>query len=228
MVRSTVTGSARRRGQGGWTLIELMVVTAMIALLAGMAMANYQRAVRISQEAVLKENLFRMRDAIDQYYADKNRYPPSLESLVSDGYLRRIPEDPFTRSADTWQAIQSEPDTSNPNAEPGVFDVKSGSDQTSVAGTPYASGEPPPARPTAPAGRRLGGCATPSVRRRIPTTLHALGRHLAGRAVSPTRRAPMPNPASATSERCRPALGRRHALFGVVMPARRPYGTGRR
>ena len=72
MERSTVTGSARRRRQGGWTLIELTVVTAMIALLAGMAMANYQRAIRISQEAVLKENLFRMRDAIDQYYKDRN------------------------------------------------------------------------------------------------------------------------------------------------------------
>lgn len=138
MGRSTVTGSARRRGQGGWTLIELVVVTAMIALLAGMAMANYQRAVRISQEAVLKENLFRMRDAIDQYYADKNRYPSALDALVSDGYLRRIPEDPFTRTADTWVSVQAEPDASNPNAEPGVFDVKSGSDQTSISGTPYS------------------------------------------------------------------------------------------
>jgi general secretion pathway protein G len=138
MGRSIVTGSVRNRRQGGWTLIELMVVTAMIAVLAGMAMANYQRAVRISQEAVLMEDLFRMRDAIDQYYADKNRYPQSLEALVSDGYLRRIPEDPFTRSADTWVAVQSEPDASNPNAEPGVYDVKSGSDQTSISGTPYS------------------------------------------------------------------------------------------
>ncbi|MBL8144033.1 MAG: type II secretion system protein [Acidobacteria bacterium] len=124
--------------QAGWTLIELTVVTAMIALLAGIAMANYQRAVRISQEAVLKENLFRMRDAIDQYYADKNRYPSALDALVSDGYLRRIPEDPFTQSTDSWVPVQSEPDTSNPNAEPGIFDVKSGSDKTSIAGTPYS------------------------------------------------------------------------------------------
>lgn len=133
-----MTGSRRRASQGGWTLIELTVVTAMIALLAGIAMANYQRAVRISQEAVLKENLFRMRDAIDQYYADKNRYPAGLDALVSDGYLRRIPEDPFTQSTDSWVPVQSEPDTSNPNAEPGIFDVKSGSDKTSIAGTPYS------------------------------------------------------------------------------------------
>jgi general secretion pathway protein G len=133
-----VTGSRRGLSQAGWTLIELTVVTAMIALLAGIAMANYQRAVRISQEAVLKENLFRMRDAIDQYYADKNRYPSALDALVSDGYLRRIPEDPFTQSTDSWVPVQSEPDTSNPNAEPGIFDVKSGSDKTSIAGTPYS------------------------------------------------------------------------------------------
>ena len=138
MGRTTVTGSRRGLSQAGWTLIELTVVTAMIALLAGIAMANYQRAVRISQEAVLKENLFRMRDAIDQYYADKNRYPSALDALVSDGYLRRIPEDPFTQSTDSWVPVQSEPDTSNPNAEPGIFDVKSGSDKTSIAGTPYS------------------------------------------------------------------------------------------
>ena len=76
---------------------------------------------------MLKENLFRMRDAIDQYYADKAKYPATLEALVSDGYLRKIPEDPFTRSADTWQIVNAEPDASNPAADLGVFDVKSGS-----------------------------------------------------------------------------------------------------
>ena len=133
-----MTGSRRARRQGGWTLIELTVVTAMIAILAGIAMTNYLRAVRASQEAVLKENLFRMRDAIDQYYADKNRYPSALDALVTDGYLRAIPEDPFTRSTTTWVTVQSELDASNPNAEPGVYDVKSGSELSSIAGTPYA------------------------------------------------------------------------------------------
>ena len=129
---------ARARRHGGWTLIELMVVVSMIVVLAGIAMANYRYAVITTQEAVLKENLFRMRDAIDQYYADKNKYPASLEALVTDGYLRKIPEDPFTRSTETWQAILAEPDPNNPNQEPGVYDVKSGSDRTSQAGTPYA------------------------------------------------------------------------------------------
>lgn len=127
-----------RRAQHGWTLIELMVVTSLIVLLASMAMVNYRHSVRVAQEAVLKENLFRMRDAIDQYYADKNKYPASLDSLVSDGYLRKIPEDPFTRSADTWLAINAEPDPANPNAELGIYDVKSGAEDQSVSGTPYS------------------------------------------------------------------------------------------
>jgi general secretion pathway protein G len=126
------------RRESGWTLIELMVVVSLVALLAGLAMANYRNAVIRAQEAVLKEDLFRMRDAIDQYYADKGQYPASLETLVTDAYLRRVPEDPFTRSADTWQTIQAEPDLANPNAEPGVYDVKSGSDRTSLEGTPYS------------------------------------------------------------------------------------------
>ena len=125
------------RGEGGWTLIELVVVMSLITVLAAMAMANYRNAVTTAQEAVLKENLFRMRDAIDQYYADKTKYPPTLDALVTDGYLRKIPEDPITRSADTWQAIPAEPDPANPTAEPGIYDVKSGSDRLSFAGTPY-------------------------------------------------------------------------------------------
>lgn len=133
-----LANAVRRSGQAGWTLIELMVVVSLVMVLAGMAMANYRNAVRVTQEAVLRENLFRMRDAIDQYYADKTKYPPTLDALVSDGYLRKIPEDPFTRSADTWQAINAEPDPSNPQAEIGVFDVKSGSEEQSLGGTPYS------------------------------------------------------------------------------------------
>jgi len=130
-------GRWRPRDGRGWTLIELVVVISLISVLAGIAMANYRNAVLSAQEAVLKENLFRMRDAIDQYYADKGKYPTALETLVTEGYLRRIPEDPFTRSAETWQAVPAEPDLTDPNAEPGVFDVKSGSDRVSMMGTPY-------------------------------------------------------------------------------------------
>jgi general secretion pathway protein G len=152
MERSTATGEAGggeiRMGRaghwrlagssGGFTLIELMVVLSIIVLLAGIGMANYRNAVITAQEAVLKENLFRMRDAIDQYYADKTAYPPTLESLVSDGYLRKIPDDPFTLSATTWVEVPAEPDPNNPIAEPGVYDVKSGSDRVSLSGAPYS------------------------------------------------------------------------------------------
>ena len=79
-----------------------------------------------------------MRDAIDQYYADKGKYPADLQALVSDGYLRAVPNDPFTDSAETWQTIPAEPDPNNPSAEPGVFNVKSGSDKSSLLGTPYS------------------------------------------------------------------------------------------
>jgi general secretion pathway protein G len=114
-----------------------MVVVSLIVVLAGIALANYRYAVITAQEAVLKEDLFRMRDSIDQYYADKGKYPASLEALVTDGYLRKLPEDPFTRSTESWQVVPAEPDPSNPTAEPGVYDVKSGSDKASIAGTPY-------------------------------------------------------------------------------------------
>ena len=129
-------GGMRRR-RGGFTLLELMVVMALIVVIAGMAMASYRNAVTLAQEAVLREDLFRMRDAIDQYYADKNKYPSTLESLVSDGYLRALPQDPFTKSASTWQEIPAEPDANNPIAEPGVYNVRSGTDRMSMQGTPY-------------------------------------------------------------------------------------------
>jgi general secretion pathway protein G len=115
-----------------------MVVAAILIVLAGIGLAQYRNSVTRAREAVLSEDLFRMRDAMDQYYADKMQYPASLESLVSDGYMRRVPDDPFTMSATTWQTIPSEPDPTNPNAAPGINDVKSGSDATALNGTKYA------------------------------------------------------------------------------------------
>lgn len=132
------TPGAARRARAGFTLLELMVVMALIVVIAGMAMASYRNAVVLAQEAVLKEDLFRMRDAIDQYYADKNKYPANLQALVSDGYLRAVPEDPFTRSATTWQEVPAEADANNVSAEPGVYDVKSGSDKISMQGMAYS------------------------------------------------------------------------------------------
>jgi general secretion pathway protein G len=128
-------------GAGGWTLIELLVVVSLIFILATMGMAQYKTSVVHAREATLKEDLFRMRDAIDQYYADKGKYPETLDALVSDGYLRKIPDDPFTKSADTWQSVPAEADPSNPTVEPGVYDVKSGSDATALDGTKYADWE---------------------------------------------------------------------------------------
>jgi len=132
------TGSPTRRGQGGWTLIELVIVMAIIAVLASLATVGARNAVYLSKEATLREDLFRMRDAIDQYYADKGKYPADLQALVTDQYMREVPIDPISRSRDTWQTIPAEPDPSNPSAEPGIFNVKSGAEGNSLQGQAYS------------------------------------------------------------------------------------------
>jgi len=124
--------------QLGFTMIELLVVLALIVILATMGMTQYRNSVVHAKEAVLKQDLFHMRDAIDQYYADKGQYPTTLDALVSEGYLRKLPEDPFTKSSTTWQTVPAEPDPNNPTAEPGVYDVKSGSDASALDGTKYS------------------------------------------------------------------------------------------
>jgi general secretion pathway protein G len=128
----------RRQRQSGFTLIELLVVIALISILAGMAVVQYRNSIQRTQEATLKTDLFRMRDAIDQYYADKGKYPASLDALVSEQYLRRIPEDPFTKSSDTWQTVPAEPDPGNPSGEPGIYDVKSGAQGQALDGTSFS------------------------------------------------------------------------------------------
>ena len=127
-----------RHRERGFTMIELLVVMTLIVILATMGMTQYKTSQVYAKEAVLKEDLFRLRDAIDQYYADKGQYPSTLDALVSDGYIRKLPDDPFTKSNSTWQAVPAEPDPNNPNAEPGVYDVKSGSDASALDGTKYA------------------------------------------------------------------------------------------
>jgi len=126
------------RGDGGFTMLELMVVMTLIVVLATMGMTQYKSSQIYAKEAVLKEDLFRLRDAIDQFYADKGQYPSTLDALVSDGYLRKVPDDPFTKSNSTWQTVPAEPDPNNPNIEPGVYDVKSGADGTALDGTKYS------------------------------------------------------------------------------------------
>ena len=142
----TVTGrrivhrrsSIVHRRSAGFTLIELLVVVTLIVVLAAIGMSTYSTSVTRAKEAVLREDLFRLKDAIDQYNADKGTYPPDLSALVTDGYMRQIPKDPFTESPDTWQLVMSEPDPANPNAAPGVYDVKSGAPGTGMDGRPYA------------------------------------------------------------------------------------------
>ena len=137
-IRSAQSIGFRARAERGFTLIELLVVIALISILAAMGVVQYRNSIQSTKESVLKTDLFRMRDAIDQYYADKNKYPASLDALVSEGYLRKIPEDPITKSADTWQTTPAEPDPSNPTAEPGIYDVKSGAQGTAIDGSSYA------------------------------------------------------------------------------------------
>ena len=128
----------RVRDTRGFTLIELLIVIALITILATMGLVQYRNSLQSSREAVLHTDLFRMRDAIDQYYADKGKYPASLDALVSDGYMRKIPEDPMTKASDTWQTVPAEPDPANPSAEPGIYDVKSGAPGTGLDGKAFA------------------------------------------------------------------------------------------
>ncbi|MGE0864142.1 MAG: type IV pilin protein [Vicinamibacterales bacterium] len=128
----------RWAGSRGFTMIEVLVVMTLIVVLASMGMTQYRNSITRAEEAVLKENLFRMNDAIDQYYADKNKWPADLADLAAEGYIREIPVDPMTKSKDTWTTTQAEPDPNNPAAQAGIYAVKSGSDRIALDGTRYA------------------------------------------------------------------------------------------
>lgn len=122
----------------GFTLLELMIVLSLIVLLASIGLMQYNSTVQRGREAVLAENLYRMRDAIDQFHVDKGKYPGDLSELVSAGYLRSIPLDPMTNSAESWQLVPAEPDPSNPTADIGIYDIKSGSEAVGLDGRRYA------------------------------------------------------------------------------------------
>jgi general secretion pathway protein G len=117
----------------GFTLIELLVVFAILATLLTLAVPRYFGSLDKSKEAVLKENLYQLREAISRYHADKGKYPESLESLAADKYLRNVPLDPITESAATWQIVRPE----DPQKD-GVYDVKSGAPGKAIDGTEYA------------------------------------------------------------------------------------------
>jgi general secretion pathway protein G len=132
------SGNAGRRSRLGFTMIELMIVMAVIVILISMAVPMYQKSILRAKESVLKNNLFTMRTVIDEYTYDKQKAPQSLEDLVREGYLRAVPIDPITGRNDTWKIVMEEALTSVNQTEPGIYDVHSGSDQTSLEGTPYS------------------------------------------------------------------------------------------
>lgn len=116
-------------------MIEILIVVTIIGILITLAQPSYHRAVTSAKEATLKENLFVMRDVLDQYYADNTRYPDSLQELVDRRYLRRVPIDPVTGSADTWLVVYN---TDEQGQQQGIFDVRSGSSAIASDGTRYA------------------------------------------------------------------------------------------
>ena len=120
----------RERREAGYTLIELMLVVTIAGILVTMAEPSFRNTVLKSREAALKQNLFTLRDVIDQYRADRGKYPAALADLQSAGYIRRIPVDPFTKADNTWQEILDQ-------NQGGIFDVHSGSDLVAMDGAPY-------------------------------------------------------------------------------------------
>jgi general secretion pathway protein G len=129
----------RRDRQKGFTLIELLVVVAIVGILAGVVVGQYKRSIVKAKEAVLKENLFRTRNAINQYFADKGRYPVDLEELVADRYLRTVPWDPIAESTQSWILLPSEMDEEDLSLEPGIADLKSGADGYAMDGSSFDS-----------------------------------------------------------------------------------------
>src|SRR5579863_673878 len=129
----------RRRQSAGFTMIELVIVMAIMLILITLAIPRFTGAIQHAREAALKEDLQTMRTAIDSYTMDKQKAPQSLDDLVQDGYLKQIPEDPITRSKDTWVPDTSDAMYSIDETQSGITDVHSGSTETGTDGQPYSS-----------------------------------------------------------------------------------------
>ena len=134
MVQAMRSGKRER----GFTLIEIMIVMAIITIIISIAVPMYQKALVRSKESVLKNNLFTLRTVIDEYTYDKQKGPQTLQDLVNEGYLRAVPVDPITRNADSWHVIMEDALTAVNQTDPGIFDVRSGSDAKSLEGTLYS------------------------------------------------------------------------------------------
>jgi general secretion pathway protein G len=130
---------SKRRQESGFTLMELMIVMMIIGVLATLAIPSFVSAVRSAKEAVLKEDLRVMRAAIDSYTMDKQKAPQSLDDLVQGGYLKVVPEDPMTKSRETWQTDVSDALHSLDQTDPGIDDVHSGSQEQGTDGQPYST-----------------------------------------------------------------------------------------
>lgn len=128
-----------KKSEAGFTLVELMIVMAIIGILATLAIPSFVGAIRQAREAVLREDLHVMRTAIDSYTADKEKAPQSLQDLITDGYLKSIPIDPMTHSSDSWVTDTSDELSSVDQTEPGIDNVHSGSEETGSDGQPYSS-----------------------------------------------------------------------------------------
>jgi general secretion pathway protein G len=122
----------------GFTLIELLIVMSIIVILVSIAVPLYQKSILRTKETVLRNNLMTLRTVIDEYTYDKQKAPQTLQDLVQEGYLLRVPEDPMTGSTTTWRIVMEDATQSANQTEPGIFDVHSTSDKISLDGTPYA------------------------------------------------------------------------------------------
>ena len=138
MARIIPTGRSIRRREFGFTMVELMIVMAIIVILISIAIPQYQKSIIRAKESVLKNNLFTLRQVIDEYTYDKQKAPQSLQDLVAAGYLKEIPFDPMTNSNQTWHTVMEDALQTVDQTEPGIFDVKSGSEKTGLDGTAYA------------------------------------------------------------------------------------------